>query len=136
MTYSELDKLSQDPKAEAPDSGDIGVQYAFHCLREIYDRYRAGKLTREQTETERRLIKRAFDRYQEQQTSYRESIRQWQGNLHAAGYLRSKIMLAMTEVTAPELLRMSLECISAMAGDDMLTKHYDRNRGRFERKEG
>lgn len=132
MTYSELDKLSQDPKAAAPDSGDIGVQYAFHCLREIYDRYRAGKLTREQTETERRLIKRAFDRYQEQQEAYRQAIKDWQANLNRAGERRSQIMLAMTEATAPELLRMSLECISAMAGDDMLTQHFDRNRGRFE----
>ena len=67
-----------------------------------------------------------------QQEAYRQAIRDWQDNLVKAGERRSQIRLAMTEATAPELLRMSLECISAMAGDDMLTKHYDRNRGRFE----
>ena len=49
MKFQEIDRLAQSVD-KLPDIANLGDRYAYHCLREIYDRYLAGKLGKEETE--------------------------------------------------------------------------------------
>ena len=55
MKFQEIDRLAQSVD-KLPDIANLGDRYAYHCLREIYDRYLAGKMGKEETEVERRKL--------------------------------------------------------------------------------
>ena len=46
MKFQEIDRLAQSVD-KLPDSANLGDRYVYHCLREVYDRFHAGKLEKE-----------------------------------------------------------------------------------------
>ena len=55
MKFQEIDHLAQSVD-KLPDIANLGDRYVYHCLREVYDRFHAGKLDKEETEAERKKL--------------------------------------------------------------------------------
>ena len=53
MKFQEIDRLAQSVD-KLPDIANLGDRYVYHRLREVYDRYLAGKLEKEEAEAERK----------------------------------------------------------------------------------
>ena len=73
MKFQEIDRLAQSVD-KLPDIANLGDRYVYHCLREIYDRYLAGKLGKEETEVERRKLYQAHRLYREQEAAHLKPI--------------------------------------------------------------
>ena len=121
MKFQEIDRLAQSVD-KLPDIANLGDRYAYHCLREIYDRYLAGKLGKEETEVERRKLYQAHRLYREQEAAHQA--------IHQAGTLLSEITKGLGVLPAEQLLGLCCRCISAMTGEDVLTRKFEKEYGR------
>lgn len=129
MKFQEIDRLAQTVD-KLPDIANLGDRYAYHCLREIYDRYLAGKLGKEETEVERRKLYQAHRLYREQEAAHLAAHKQIQEAIHQAGTLRSEITKGLGVLPAEQLLELCCRCISAMTGEDVLTRKFEKEYGR------
>lgn len=77
MKFQEIDRLAQSVD-KLPDIANLGDRYVYHCLREIYDRYLAGKLEKEEAEAERKKLYQAHRLYREQEAAYLAAHKQIQ----------------------------------------------------------
>ena len=75
MKFQGIDRLAQSVD-KLPDIANLGDRYVYHCLREIYDRYLAGKLGKEETEVERRKLYQAHRLYREQEAAHLKAHKQ------------------------------------------------------------
>ena len=129
MKFQEIDRLAQSVD-KLPDIANLGDRYAYHCLREIYDRYLAGKMDKEETEVERRKLYQAHRLYRERETAHLKAHKQIQEAIRQAGELQSEIYKGLGVLPADELLEVCCRCISAMAGEDVLTRKFEKEYGR------
>lgn len=129
MKFQEIDHLAQSVD-KLPDIANLGDRYVYHCLREIYDRYLAGKLGKEETEVERRKLYQAHRLYREQEAACLKAHKQIQEAIRQAGELQSEIYKGLGVLPADELLEVCCRCISAMAGEDVLTRKFEKEYGR------
>ena len=129
MKFQEIDRLAQSVD-KLPDIANLGDRYAYHCLREIYDRYLAGKLGKEETEVERRKLYQAHRLYREQEAAHLAAHKQIQEAIHQAGTLLSEITKGLGVLPAEQLLGVCCRCISAMTGEDTLTRKFEKEYGR------
>ena len=129
MKFQEIDRLAQSVD-KLPDIANLGDRYAYHCLREIYDRYLDGKLGKEETEVERRKLYQAHRLYREQEAAHLAAHKQIQEAIHQAGTLRSEITKGLGVLPAEQLLELCCRCISAMTGEDVLTRKFEKEYGR------
>lgn len=129
MKFQEIDRLAQSV-GKMPDIANLGDRYAYHCLREIYDRYLAGKLDKEEAETERRKLYQAHRLYREQEAARLKAHKQIQKAILQAGTLRSEIIKGLGVLPVEELLGLCCRCVSAMTGEDTLTRKYKKEYGR------
>lgn len=129
MKFQEIDRLAQSVD-KLPDIANLGDRYAYHCLREIYDRYRAGKLEKEEAEAERKKLYQAHRLYREQEAAHLKAYKQIQEAIRQAGELQSEIYKGLGVLPADELLEVCCRCISAMAGEDVLTRKFEKEYGR------
>ena len=83
MKFQEIDRLAQSVD-KLPDIANLGDRYVYHCLREIYDRYLAGKLGKEETEVERRKLYQAHRLYREQEAAHLKAHKQIQEAIRQA----------------------------------------------------
>lgn len=119
MKFQEIDRMAQSVD-KLPDIANLGDRYAYHCLREIYDRYLAGKLEKEEAEAERKKLYQA----------HLKAHKQIQEAIHQAGELQSEIYKGLGVLPAEQLLGICCRCISAMTGEDTLTRKYKKECGR------
>lgn len=129
MKFQQIDHLAQSVD-KLPDIADLGDRYVYHCLREIYDRYLAGKLEKEEAEAERRKLYQAHRLYREQEAAHLKACKQIQEAIRQAGELQSEIYKGLGVLPADELLEVCCRCISAMAGEDVLTRKFEKEYGR------
>ena len=128
MKFQEIDRLAQTVD-KLPDIANLGDRYVYHCLREIYDRYLSGKLGKEETEVERRKLYQAHRLYREQEAQHLKAHKQIQEAIRQAGTLRSEIIKGLGVLPAEQLLGLCCRCISAMTGEDTLTRKYEKHYG-------
>lgn len=128
MKFQEIDRLAQSVD-KLPDIANLGDRYVYHCLREVYDRYLAGKLGKEETEVERRKLYQAHRLYREQEAAHLKAHQQIQEAIRQAGTLRSEITKGLGVLPAEQLLGLCCRCISAMTGEDTLTRKYEKHYG-------
>ena len=105
MKFQEIDRLAQSVD-KLPDIANLGDRYVYHCLREIYDRYLAGKLGKEETEVERKKLYQAHRLYREQEAAYLKAHKQIQEAIRQAGELQSEIYKGLGVLPADELLEV------------------------------
>lgn len=129
MKFQEIDRLAQSVD-KLPDIANLGDRYVYHCLREVYDRYLAGKMDKEETEVERRKLYQAHRLYREQEAAHLKAHKQIQEAIRQAGTLRSEIIKGLGVLPAEQLLGVCCRCISAMTGEDTLTRKYQKEYGR------
>lgn len=129
MKFQKIDRLAQSVD-KLPDIANLGDRYVYHCLREIYDRYLAGKLGKEETEVERRKLYQAHRLYREQEAAHLAAHKQIQEAIHQAGTLLSEITKGLGVLPAEQLLGVCCRCISAMTGEDTLTRKFEKEYGR------
>ena len=128
MKFQEIDRLAQSVD-KLPDIANLGDRYAYHCLREIYDRYLAGKLEKEEAEAERRKLYQAHRLYREQEAAHLAAHQQIQEAVRRAGTLLSEITKGLGVLPAEQLLGVCCRCISAMTGEDTLTRKFEKEYG-------
>ena len=128
MTFQELDHLAQRA-GRLPEVADLGDRYAYHCLREVYSRYLDGKLEKDAAEVERRKIYQAHRLYREQEAAHLQACKQSQDAIYRAGTLLSAITRGFDSLPAEELLDLCCRCISAMTGEETLTRKYEKHYG-------
>lgn len=129
MKFQEIDRLAQSVD-KLPDIANLGDRYVYHCLREVYDRYLAGKLDKEETEVERRKLYQAHRLYREQEAQHLKAHKQIQEAIRQAGTLRSEIIKGLGVLPAEQLLGICCRCISAMTGEDTLARKFEKEYGR------
>lgn len=129
MKFQEIDRLAQSVD-KLPDIANLGDRYVYHCLREIYDRYLAGKLGKEETEVERRKLYQAHRLYREQEAAHLKAHKQIQEAIRQAGELQSEIYKGLGVLPADELLEVCCRCISAMTGENSLNRKFEKEYGR------
>ena len=129
MKFQEIDRLAQSVD-KLPDIADLGDRYVYHCLREVYDRYLAGKLEKEEAEAERRKLYQVHRLYRERETAHLAAHKQIQEAIHQAGTLLSEITKGLGVLPAEQLLGVCCRCISAMTGEDTLTRKFEKEYGR------
>ena len=129
MKFQEIDRLVQSVD-KLPDIANLGDRYVYHCLREIYDRYLAGKLDKEETEVERRKLYQAHRIYREQEAAHLKAHKQIQEAIRQAGELQSEIYKGLGVLPADELLEVCCRCISAMTGENSLNRKFEKEYGR------
>ena len=129
MKFQEIDRLAQSVD-KLPDIANLGDRYVYHCLREVYDRFHAGKLEKEEAEVERRKLYQAHRLYREQEAQHLKAYKQIQEAIRQAGELQSEIYKGLGVLPADELLEVCCRCISAMAGEDVLTRKFEKEYGR------
>ena len=130
MKFQEIDRLAQSVD-KLPDIANLGDRYVYHCLREVYDRYLAGKLDKEETEVERRKLYQAHRLYREQEAAHLKAHKQIQEAIRQAGELQSEIYKGLGVLPAEQLLGLCCRCISAMTGEDTLTRKYEKHYGGY-----
>ena len=128
MKFQEIDRLAQSVD-KLPDIANLGDRYVYHCLREIYDRYLAGKLEKEEAEAERKKLYQAHRLYREQEAAHLKAHKQIQEAIRQAGELQSEIYKGLGVLPAEQLLGLCCRCISAMTGEDTLTRKYEKHYG-------
>ena len=128
MKFQEIDRLAQSVD-KLPDIANLGDRYVYHCLREVYDRYLAGKLEKEEAEAERKKLYQAHRLYREQEAQHLKAHKQIQEAIRRAGTLRSEIIKGLGVLPAEQLLGLCCRCISAMAGEDVLTRKFEKEYG-------
>ena len=128
MKFQEIDRLAQ-AAGKLPDIAHLGDRYAYHCLREVYERYLAEKLDKEAAESERQKIYQAHRLYREQEAQRLKAYKQIQEAIRQAGTLRSEITKGLGVLPAEQLLGLCCRCISAMTGEDPLTRKYEKHYG-------
>ena len=89
----------------------------------------AGKLGKEETEVERRKLYQAHRLYRERETAHLKAHQQIQEAIRQAGTLRSEITKGLGVLPAEQLLGICCRCISAMTGEDTLTRKYEKHYG-------
>lgn len=129
MKFQEIDHLAQ-VAGKMPDIANLGDRYVYHCLREVYDRFHAGKMEKEEAEVERRKLYQAHRLYREQEAQHLKAYKQIQEAIRQAGTLRSEIIKGLGVLPAEQLLGICCRCISAMTGEDTLTRKYKMEYGR------
>ena len=129
MKFQEIDRLAQSVD-KLPDIANLGDRYVYRCLREIYDRYLAGKLDKEETEVERRKLYQAHRLYREQEAAHLKAHKQIQEAIRQAGELQSEIYKGLGVLPADELLEVCCRCISAMTGENSLNRKFEKEYGR------
>lgn len=129
MKFQEIDRLAQTA-GKLPDIAQLGDRYAYHCLREVYERYLAEKLDKEAAESERQKIYQAHRLYREQEAAHLKACKQSQEAVRLAGDLQSEIYKGLGALPTEELLGLCCRCISAMTGEDTLTRKYKKEYGR------
>lgn len=129
MKFQQIDHLAQSVD-KLPDIADLGDRYVYHCLREVYDRYLAGKLEKEEAETERRKLYQAHRLYREQEAAHLKACKQIQEAIRQAGELQSEIYKGLGALPAEQLLGICCRCISAMTGEDTLARKFEKEYGR------
>ena len=128
MKFQEIDHLAQSV-GKLPDIAHLGDRYAYHCLREVYDRYLAEKLGKDTAESERQKIYQAHRLYREQEAAHLKACKQSQEAVRLAGTLLSEITKGLGALPADQLLGLCCQCISAMTGEDTLTRKYEKHYG-------
>ena len=129
MKFQQIDHLAQSVD-KLPDIADLGDQYVYHRLREVYDRYLAGKLEKEEAEAERKKLYQAHRLYREQEAAHLKAHKQIQEAIRQAGTLLSEITKGLGVLPAEQLLGVCCRCISAMTGEDVLTRKFEKEYGR------
>ena len=114
MKFQEIDRLAQSVD-KLPDIANLGDRYVYHCLREVYDRYLAGKMDKEETEVERRKLYQAHRLYREQEAAHLKACKQSQEAIRQAGTLLSEITKGLGVLPAEQLLGLCCRCISAIS---------------------
>ena len=125
MKFQEIDHLAQSVD-KLPDIANLGDRYVYHCLREVYDRFHAGKLDKEETEVERRKLYQAHRLYREQEAAHLKAHKQIQEAIRQAGELQSEIYKGLGVLPAEQLLGLCCRCISAMTGEDTLARKFEK----------
>ena len=90
MKFQDIDRLAQ-AAGKLPDIAHLGDRYAYHCLREVYERYLAEKLDKDAAESERQKIYQAHRLYREQEAAHLKACKQSQEAVRLAGDLQSRI---------------------------------------------
>lgn len=129
MKFQEIDHLAQSVD-KLPDIANLGDRYVYHCLREVYDRFHAGKLEKEEAEVERRKLYQAHRLYREREEAHLAAHKQVQEAIRQAGTLRSEIIKGLGVLPAEQLLGICCRCISAMTGEDTLARKFEKEYGR------
>ena len=129
MKFQEIDRRAQSVD-KLPDIANLGDRYVYHCLREVYDRFHAGKLEKEEAEVERRKLYQAHRLYREREAAHLAAHKQIQEAIRQAGTLRSEIIKGLGVLPAEQLLGLCCRCISAMTGEDTLTRKFEKEYGR------
>ena len=129
MKFQEIDRLAQSVD-KLPDIANLGDRYVCHCLREVYDRYLAGKMDKEETEVERRKLYQAHRLYREQEAAHLKACKPSQGAIRQAGTLLSPFTKGLGVLPAEQLPGLCCRCISAMTGEDTLTRKFEKEYGR------
>lgn len=128
MKFQEIDRLAQSVD-KLPDIANLGDRYVYHCLREVYDRYLAGKLEKEEAEAERRKLYQAHRLYREQEAAHLKAHKQIQEAIRQAGEMQSEIYKGLGALPAEQLLGLCCRCISAMTGRTPSPGNTRRNTG-------
>ena len=128
MKFQEIDRLAQ-AAGKLPDIAHLGDRYAYHCLREVYERYLAEKLDKEAAEFERQKIYQAHRLYREQEAARLKACKQSQEAIRQAGTLLSEIYKGLGSLPAVQLLGLCCRCISAMTGEDTLARKFEKQYG-------
>ena len=82
------------------------------------------------TEVERRKLYQAHRLYREQEAAHLKAHKQIQEAIRQAGELQSEIYKGLGVLPAEQLLGLCCRCISAMTGEDTLTRKYKKEYGR------
>lgn len=128
MKFQDIDRLAQT-SGKLPDIAHLGDRYAYHCLREVYDRYLAEKLDKDAAESERQKIYQAHRLYREQEAAHLKACQQSQEAIRQAGTLLSEIYKGLGSLPAEQLLGLCCQCISAMTGEDTLARKFEKQYG-------
>lgn len=128
MKFQNIDRLAQT-SGKLPDIAHLGDRYAYHCLREVYDRYLAEKLDKDATEAERQKIYQAHRLYRKQEAAHLKACKQIQEAVRLAGDLQSRIYKGIGALPTEELLGLCCRCISAMTGEDTLARKFEKQYG-------
>lgn len=128
MKFQDIDRLAQT-SGKLPDIAHLGDRYAYHCLREVYERYLAEKLDKDAAESERQKIYQAHRLYREQEAAHLKACKQSQEAVRLAGTLLSEITKGLGALPAEQLLGLCCRCISAMTGEDTLTRKFEKEYG-------
>ena len=128
MKFQDIDRLAQ-AAGKLPDIAHLGDRYAYHCLREVYERYLAEKLDKDAAESERQKIYQAHRLYREQEAAHLKACQQSQEAIRQAGTLLSEIYKGLGSLPAEQLLGLCCQCISAMTGEDTLARKFEKQYG-------
>lgn len=128
MKFQDIDRLAQ-AAGKLPDIAHLGDRYAYHCLREVYERYLAEKLDKDAGESERQKIYQAHRLYREQEAAHLKAHKQIQEAIRQAGTLLSEIYKGLGSLPAEQLLGICCRCISAMTGEDTLARKFEKQYG-------
>lgn len=128
MKFQDIDRLAQ-AAGKLPDIAHLGDRYAYHCLREVYERYLAEKLDKDAAESERQKIYQAHRLYREQEAAHLKACKQSQEAIRQAGTLLSEIYKGLGSLPAEQLLGICCQCISAMTVEDTLARKFEKQYG-------
>ena len=87
-------------------------------------------MDKEETEVERRKLYQAHRLYREQGAAHLKAGKQGQEAIRQAGTLHSEITRGLGVLPAEQLLGLCCRCISAMTGEDTLTRKFEKEYGR------
>lgn len=105
---------------EFPHRGSLSQQACFLALRCLYGDWRAGRITKEQAQQERRTLESTYLRAVEDEKRQAACLAQYQENLRKVGEGLSQLVRSAQEGESTEsLLELSLDCLSRMTGEQV-----------------
>ena len=124
MTFKEIDKIASTGE---PIEGrqPIEVRYCYTLLKLIYDDYKSGNISREQTKQKRKEIKQSFDEANYYHALYDAHSVQYQEFMRLGEEYNYKIKDALWSHADPlELIRLCLKLYGALTGDNTVADAY------------
>ncbi|MBQ4160576.1 MAG: hypothetical protein IJD83_06550 [Clostridia bacterium] len=118
LTFDEVEDMAMQG-GTMPRGLDLMNQAAYLALRNIYAAYRTRKITREQAQTEKRMVQNRYIKQRENERFFRElTVRKLQRGI-AAQEKEKEILFKLKDGLCVE--KEALECIGLLLGDACFT---------------
>lgn len=119
MKFREIER-DASAGGKYPHRGSLSQQACFLALRCLYGDWRAGRITKEQAQQERRTLESTYLRAVEDEKRQAACLAQYQENLRKVGEGLSQLVKSAQDGESSEaLLKLSLDCLSQMTGEQV-----------------